>query len=107
MILANTCTQQHVLLVSSSPPHTNHSSPGLSRPLAREAHRVGLLPKLLRRLGELVVQQEGVNTLEQVAGHRALRRHLQHREEAALLPGVFLWEHYRPLAAEGGVTGWK
>lgn len=43
-----------------------------------ETHHVRLLAELLRRLGELVLQQKRVHAFEEIAGHRALRRHLQH-----------------------------
>lgn len=46
-----------------------------------ETHHIRLLAKLLRRLGELVLQQKRVHAFEKITGHRALRRHLQHAGE--------------------------
>lgn len=46
-----------------------------------ETHHIRLFAKLLRRLGELVLQQKRVHAFEKITGHRALRRHLQHAGE--------------------------
>lgn len=46
-----------------------------------ETHHIRLFAKLLRRLGELVLQQERVHAFKKITGHRALRRHLQHAGE--------------------------
>lgn len=42
------------------------------------AYHVGLFPKLLGRLGKLVLQQERVHAFEKITRHRAFLRHLQH-----------------------------
>lgn len=42
------------------------------------AYHVGLFPKLLGRLGKLVLQQERVDAFEKITRHRAFLRHLQH-----------------------------